>query len=330
MTTQRRGKMRASVFKQGMAGQPEFSGSTIKGKAPARTRGVARGDAPNSTLTLLLGRSCMVGPMAPPVNSQTLSARSFAGCCARLALLAAALLQPPAARAADPAAGISSQPLAARPFPRGRTMFVRLSPEETGLRAENRYDDPRIWGELYHEFEVGEIGTGVAIGDYDGDGRPDIYVVSKTEGCRLFRNLGGYRFEDVTEKAGVGATPGVWNQGATFVDVDNNGRLDIYVCRFNAPNLLYVNQGDGTFKEMAHAYGLDVNDASSMACFCDYDRDGWLDLFLQTNMLNYGRSPNGQRSYMFHNNRNGTFTNVTERAGISGEAQRALGRLVGL
>ena len=199
-------------------------------------------------------------------------------------------------------------------------MFVRLSPEETGLRAENRYDDPRIWGELYHEFEVGEIGTGVAIGDYDGDGRPDIYVVSKTEGCRLFRNLGGYRFEDVTEKAGVGATPGVWNQGATFVDINNNGRLDIYVCRFNAPNLLYVNQGDGTFKEMAHAYGLDVNDASSMACFCDYDRDGWLDLFLQTNMLNYSRSPNGQRSYMFHNNRNGTFTNVTERAGISGEA----------
>ena len=263
----------------------------------------------------------MVGPMFPSVNSQTLSARSFAGRCTRLALLAAALLHCAAARAADPAGGISSQPLAPRPFPRGKTMFVRLSPEETGLRAENKYDDPRIWGELYHEFEVGEIGTGVTIGDYDGDGRPDIYVVSKTEGCRLFRNLGGYRFEDVTERAGVGATPGVWNQGATFVDIDNNGRLDIYVCRFNAPNLLYVNQGDGTFKEMAHAYGLDVNDASSMACFCDYDRDGWLDLFLQTNMLNYSKSPNGQRSYMFHNNRNGTFTNVTERAGISGEAR---------
>jgi hypothetical protein len=200
-------------------------------------------------------------------------------------------------------------------------MFVRLTPDETGVRAENKYDDPRIWGELYHEFEVGEIGTGVAIGDYDNDGRPDIYVVSKTEGCRLYRNLGGYRFEDVTEKAGVGAAPGVWNQGATFVDIDNNGLLDIYVCRFNAPNLLYVNQGDGTFKEMARAYGLDVNDASSMACFCDYDRDGWLDLFLQTNLLNYSKSPNGQRSYLFHNNRNGTFTNVTERAGISGEAR---------
>jgi hypothetical protein len=225
-----------------------------------------------------------------------------------------------AAGAPDPAGGISERPLAPRPFARGPTMFVRLSPDETGVRTENKYDDPRMWGDLNHEFEVGAIGTGVAIGDYDGDGRPDIYVVSKTGGCRLFRNLGGYRFKDVTEKAGVGATPGIWNQGATFVDIDNNGLLDIYVCRFNAPNLLYVNQGDGTFKEMAHAYGLDVSDASSMAAFCDYDRDGWLDVFIQTNLLNYAQHPNGQRNYLFHNNRNGTFTNVTDRAGIAGEA----------
>jgi hypothetical protein len=199
-------------------------------------------------------------------------------------------------------------------------MFVRLAPEETGVRAENAYDDPRMWGDLNHEFEVGAIGTGVAIGDYDGDGRPDIFVVSKTEGCRLFRNLGGYRFEDVTQKAGVGAAPGVWNQGATFVDINNDGLLDIYVCRFNAPNLLYINQGDGTFKEMAHAYGLDVADASGMAAFCDYDRDGWLDVFIQTNVLNYAQHPDGQRNYLFHNNRDGTFTDVSARAGISGEA----------
>jgi hypothetical protein len=199
-------------------------------------------------------------------------------------------------------------------------MFTRLSPAETGVRTENKYDDPRMWGDLNHEFEVGAIGTGVAIGDVDGDGRPDIYVVSKTEGCRLFRNLGNYRFEDVTQKAGVGAAPGVWNEGATFVDINNNGLLDIYVCRFNAPNLLYINQGDGTFKEMAHAYGLDVTDACSMAAFCDYDRDGWLDVFIQTNVLNYGEHPGGQRNYLFHNNRNGTFTDVTQKAGISGEA----------
>jgi hypothetical protein len=67
--------------------------------------------------------------------------------------------------------------------------------------------------------------------------------------------------------------------------VNNDGLLDIYVCRFNAPNLLYINQGDGTFKEMAHAYGLDVNDSSVMAAFCDYDRDGWLDVYIATNLL---------------------------------------------
>jgi hypothetical protein len=216
---------------------------------------------------------------------------------------------------------MTGTPLAPHPFPRGRTLFTLLSPDSTGVKTENRYDDPKMWSSLYQEFEGGSIGTGVAIGDYDGDGRPDIFVVTKTHGCRLFRNLGGYKFEDVTLKAGVGGESGVWNLGATFVDINNSGRLDIYVCRFNAPNLLYINQGDGTFKEMAHAYGLDVKDSSVMAAFCDYDRDGWLDVYITTNMLDSTAHPSGQRGYLFHNNRNGTFTNVTDGAGISGEGQ---------
>jgi hypothetical protein len=249
------------------------------------------------------------------------STRTPAARGARLALVAGSLLAVAAAWAADPEGGISGKPLAPRAFPRGKTMFVQLPAEQTGVRTENLYNDPRMRAELYQEFETSSIGTGVAIGDYDGDGRPDIYVVSKTEGCRLFRNLGGCRFEDVTEKAGVGATPGIWNQGATFVDINNSGRLDIYVCRTNAPNLLYINQGDGTFKEMAHAYGLDVTDSSVMAAFCDYDRDGWLDVYIATSVLNASTHPSGQRGYLFHNNRNGTFTNVTEGAGIAGESQ---------
>ena len=239
----------------------------------------------------------------------------------RLRMLGLAFLACAAARAADPAGSISERPFDAPPFPRGKTMFTQLSPEQTGVRTENHYDDPRMWGELYHEFEDGSIGTGVAIGDYDGDGRPDIFVVSKTAGCRLFRNLGGYRFEDVTQKAGVGATPGVWNLGATFVDINNDGLLDIYVCRFNAPNLLYVNQGDGTFREMAHAYGLDIKDSSVMAAFGDYDHDGWLDVYITTNLLSQSAHPAGQRGRLLHNNRNGTFTDVTTSAGITGESQ---------
>jgi len=187
----------------------------------------------------------------------------------------------------------------------------------------NPYDDPRMWGALNAVAENGEIGTGLAIGDYDGDGRPDLFVVSKTRSCRLFRNLGNWKFEDVTEKAGVGdkgEAAGIWKQGATFVDIDNNGLLDIYVCRHGAPNLLYMNQGDGTFREEAAARGLAVSDACVMAAFCDFDRDGHLDVFIQTNLLGSGH-PAGQRDYLFHNNGDGTFADVTERAGITGEAQ---------
>ncbi|HEY1847572.1 MAG TPA: FG-GAP-like repeat-containing protein [Opitutaceae bacterium] len=259
--------------------------------------------------------------MDPSAHPPRRLARRQAGLLLGGALATAGLLFASAAPSPDTDGALAEQELAPRTQPRGRTLFEALSPEETGVRAENRYADPRMWGDLYHEFGEGPIGTGVAIGDYDGDGRPDIFVATKTEGCRLYRNLGGYRFEDVTERAGVGATPGVWNEGVAFVDINNDGRLDIYVCRFNAPNLLYVNQGDGTFKEQAHAYGLDVVDSSVMAAFCDYDRDGRLDLFLQTNLLDHVAHPAGQRNYLFHQNRDGTFTNVTEGAGIAGEAQ---------
>ncbi len=223
----------------------------------------------------------------------------------------------------DPSGSIRERALAPRAGRRGATLFKLLSPQETGVVTENPYDDPRMWSSLYSQSENGAIGTGVAIGDYDGDGRPDLFVVSKTRSCRLFRNLGGWKFEDVTQKAGVGDlgdAAKIWKQGATFVDIDNNGLLDIYVCRFGAPNLLYINQGDGTFKEEARARGLAVNDASVMAAFCDYDRDGFLDVFVQTNLLDSDH-PSGQQDYLFHNNGDGTFTDVTDRAGIRGEAQ---------
>ena len=221
----------------------------------------------------------------------------------------------------DAPAGLASVPLAARSGPRGVTLFTTLPSELTGLKAVNAYDDPAMWRQLYHEFNSGAIGTGVAIGDFDGDGRPDIFMVCKTGPNHLYRNLGGFRFEDVTERAGVAGPAGAWKQGAAFVDVNNDGRLDLYVCRFGAPNLLYLNQGDGTFREEAAARGLALVDASTMAAFCDYDRDGWLDVYVQTNLLDVARHPGGQRDHLFHNNRDGTFTEVTNAAGIEGETQ---------
>ena len=83
-------------------------------------------------------------------------------------------------------------------------MFTLLPPEATGVRTENLYADPQMKGALFQQYNGGSVGTGVAIGDFDNDGRPDIFVVSKTKSCRLFRNLGDFKFEDVTDKAGVG------------------------------------------------------------------------------------------------------------------------------
>nr|WP_237702375.1 FG-GAP-like repeat-containing protein [Opitutus terrae] len=222
-------------------------------------------------------------------------------------------------------------------------MFTALSPEQTGVVSENRYDDPKMWGEHYQELALGAMGTGVAIGDYDNDGRPDLFAVSKTGTCRLFRNLGNWQFQDVTDQAGfVGATQAsdtggrwvngaggqdgsatadreAWRQGAVFADVNNDGRLDLYICRFSAPNLLFINRGDGTFREEGAARGLAVADACGVGAFCDYDRDGWLDVYLTTNMLDVVEHPNGRRGYLFRNNGNGTFANVTEKAGIYGD-----------
>jgi hypothetical protein len=250
------------------------------------------------------------------------------------------LVLPHIARASA-GAGMEQTPLTPRTGAAGATLFTPVPAQQSGVITENNYSDPSMWAERYQELTYGAIGTGIAIGDFDNDGLPDIFVASKTESSRLFRNLGNWKFEDVTERAGLSPTSGgwaekmkglfgssdpkaasfaAWKQGVTFADVNNDGWLDLYVCCFGAPNLLFINQHDGTFKEEAAPRGLAVSDGCGMAAFCDFDRDGWLDVYVQTNMLNAAAHPNGQRDYLFRNNRDGTFTNVTDAAGIAGES----------
>ena len=254
------------------------------------------------------------------INRRTLTTHSRPAVRRWLASLTLALVTGIAVRAND-RVGLEEAPFAPRSGPRGATMFVMLSPEQTGVVTENSYADPSMWAERYQEIVYGETGTGVCVGDYDNDGRPDLFVVSKTGQSRLFRNLGNWKFEDVTAKAGlVSAANPAWQQGATFVDVNNDGWLDLYLCRFGAPNLLFINQRDGTFKEEAAARGLAVVDACGMAAFCDYDRDGWLDVYVQTSLLDAATHPNGQRHHLFHNQGDGRFVEVSDRAGIAGES----------
>ncbi|HEY9154022.1 MAG TPA: FG-GAP-like repeat-containing protein [Opitutaceae bacterium] len=230
-------------------------------------------------------------------------------------------------------------PFAPPSLPAGATLFTKLDSAATGITVQNPYDDPQMWGSRYREFMGGAMGSAIAVGDFDNDGLVDVYVSTKTSPGRLYKNLGNWKFADVTEAAGLlppkktsgplnslvheDAKPNdtvIWNQGAVFVDVNNDGYVDLYVCRTGAPNLLYINQGNGTFKEEAAQRGLAVVDACSDAAFCDYDRDGWLDVYVQTNILDSLKHPKGQADHLFHNNRDGTFTEVTAAAGIKGES----------
>ena len=130
----------------------------------------------------------------------------------------------------------------------------------------------------------------MAIGDFNNDGLEDIYFTSNRKGNKLYINHGNFKFEDVTEKAGVGGRLS-WCTGVTIADVNGDGLLDIYVCHSgNLPgpqraNELFINKGAGkngvpVFKEEAPAYGLADSAFSTQAAFFDYDLDGDLDMIL--------------------------------------------------
>ncbi|MFT4513045.1 MAG: hypothetical protein ACI91B_001747 [Planctomycetota bacterium] len=174
-------------------------------------------------------------------------------------------------------AGIEKQELhAATAHADGQPLFRRVPVSESGLsfvnhlRRENRYT-------------YLTNGAGLAVGDYDSDGMLDAYMVSQDGPNQLFRQVAPLRFENVTAQAGNVNGGAAWGSGATFADVDGDGDLDLYVCNIESKNLLYENQGDGTFVENAKKFGLDLVAASTMAAFADYDRDGTLDLYLLTN-----------------------------------------------
>lgn len=157
--------------------------------------------------------------------------------------------------------------------------FRRLDAARTGIDFEIPIDNTHPLKRLYAS---GFFCGGVAVGDVDGDRLPDIFLVNGPGRNRLYRQIGDLRFEDITDRAKVG-NDDAWGVGATLVDIDNDGDLDIYLCNYDAANRLYINQGDATFVETAQTFGLDIVDCSLMPAFCDYDRDGHLDCYLLTN-----------------------------------------------
>ena len=163
-----------------------------------------------------------------------------------------------------------------------RSRFKRMSPELTNVRFRNEFmpDHPR--NALYSSgFSCG----GVAIGDVDDDGWPDLFFTGGPTTNKLFRNLGNFRFEDVTDKSGISSGGNPWSAGASFADIDADGDLDLYVCNHENRNQLWINDGAGSFSEQAEAFGLGTVSASLMSYFQDFDADGDLDLFVLTNRL---------------------------------------------
>lgn len=177
------------------------------------------------------------------------------------------------------AAGIAGVPLAPREERTAATLFERIEPAASGLDFVHRWKAKSRRDEL--QTSSPNIAGGVCLGDVDGDGLPDVLLTRPTGGCRLYRNLGSFSFEDVTEQAGL-ISPDDWPVGATLADLDDDGDLDLYVCQFGRENRLYLNRGDGTFVLQGQEAGLGFRGASIMMSFADIDQDGDLDAYLLT------------------------------------------------
>jgi hypothetical protein len=227
----------------------------------------------------------------------------------------------------------------------GTALFTRLGPGHTGISFANTITITDSVNELTNPYVYN--GGGVAIGDIDNDGLPDIFFAGNMVSSRLYRNKGDMRFEDITTSARV--TTHGWASGVSLVDINNDGYLDIYVSMSGPPwstpqdrkNLLFINEGNGTFTESAAQYHLDDPGFTTHAVFFDCDGDGDLDVFLLGNSpKDFERSqaeihPAGIRKYdpagsekLYRNNGDGTFTDVSERAGILPDAQFGLGVVV--
>ena len=172
-------------------------------------------------------------------------------------------------------------------------LFSLLPPSSTNVDFVNTLTETEQFNMVKYLYF--NNGAGVAAGDINNDGLADLYFTSNQNPNRLYLNKGGLIFEDITEKAGVAGT-GNWKTGVTMADVNGDGVLDIYVCQLGdykgilGRNQLFINQGDLTFEDEAHEYGLDFQGFSTQAAFFDFDLDGDLDMYLLNHSFHTSRS----------------------------------------
>jgi hypothetical protein len=211
--------------------------------------------------------------------------------------------------------------------PAARPLFELLPADSTGITFANNLPERPDFNILNYLYYYD--GGGVAVGDIDGDGLPDLYFTANLGANRLYRNKGNYRFEDITARAGVADSIG-WKTGVTMADVNGDGKVDIYVSGvdylgMHGSNVLYINNGDGTFSDRTKQYGLEHRGFSTQALFFDYDGDGDLDMYLLDHSTHAQRGMDalpergprtaGTGDRLFRND-GGHFTDVTAAAGI--------------
>jgi len=228
--------------------------------------------------------------------------------------------------------GLIIQCSSCRPAKSKGSVFTLLNNDSTGIHFNNVNVENEQVNILTYEYLYN--GGGVAIGDINNDGLKDIYFTSNNLENKLYLNRGNFRFEDITDKAGVGCKQG-WKTGVTMADVNGDGWLDIYVCKSadanpeNRRNVLLINNGNLTFTDRAKEYGLDDAGYSTQAAFFDEDNDGDLDVLLLNHSLievsnTIGINPllRETRHPYFSNklfrNDNGKFIDISQAAGIKG------------
>lgn len=216
------------------------------------------------------------------------------------------------------------------------SQFRMLQPSETGINFSNDLTFDKDFN--IYTYRNYYNGGGVALGDVNNDGLIDVYLTANMLPNKLYLNKGDFRFEDITEKAGVAGTK-AWSTGVSMADVNGDGLIDIYVCNSgdikgdNKQNELFINNGPGadgvsTFSEKAAEYGLADQGFSTHAAFFDYDKDGDLDLYLLNNSYQAIGSFNLKKNErpvrdpvggdkLFRND-DGFFVDVSKEAGIYG------------
>ena len=171
--------------------------------------------------------------------------------------------------------------------------FESLNQNSTKLTDKNFELIDNSYSGIDFKFDLGDFYTrakeyifatpmgGVATGDFNGDSLPDIYLTRPSGGNRLYKNLGGFKFLDITESANVD-DKSIWGTGAGFIDIDGDSDLDIYACGYMTPNKIFINNGDETFTEKSKTIGLNHIAASMNLNFADIDGDTDLDAYLVT------------------------------------------------